>query len=533
MRLTCPSRALRIIAPAPGRACSSRRGAAFAFFVLLTSSVFSMSAAAQSETVVVPVPLPTQEPAAKVAQPVDPVDSSGAAQTVAPAAAGSETAAMAVGESAAPSSVPAPEAPVAEAPPVEIDPTLLYQVDVPVRDQSNGARREAGREALGIVLKRLTGLSAPLALPAVAVAGRDPESFFARFGYQTGAEAGTQALRVQFSPPALFELIRSARLPVWPSARPVVRAWVLRDGRTQAEVSDAARDSQLFAALVERSRHWGLPLEPVSPDAAPADVPSTPWEPVSLSLRPAGAEPVLPQAVAGIWDLPPDELRALFLEPSDGAASEFVAVIRLSAPAQEPTVTAVAPPGDGAAPVNAATPVVAEPGAAPAVPAAAAAAPVEEIAPIEPSSWRAELLLYAPAAPPVVPARGVFEAATPDALADILVDQIVFHQLARFQVAAGAANAQRVTVLGVRNARDLGAVLARLEGVEVVDDVRLTEAVGERLEFLIQTSAPRDQLKALLTTDGRFASEDEPDPSSAEGAALSSNSGLRLRWTGV
>lgn len=504
MRLICPSRVLRIIDPASG--CASRRRALFASLVLLASSVLATSVAAQSETVVVPVPLPTQEPAA-------------------------------AGGVAAPSTAnaPAPEAPVAEAPPtVEVDPTLLYQVDVPVRDQSNGARREAGREALGIVLKRLTGLSAPLALPAVAVAARDPEAFFARFGYQTGAEAGTQALRVQFSPPALFELIRSARLPVWPSARPVVSAWVLRDGRTQAEVSDAARDSQLFAALGERSRHWGLPLEPVSPVAASPGLVTTHWEPVSLALRPAGAEPVPPQAVAGVWDLLPDELRAVFLESRGPVASEFVAVIRLTAPAQTPAVIEVAPPADAVTPVDAttpadaATPVGAEPAAA-----TVAAAPVEEIAPIAPPSWRAELLLYAPSAPPVVPARGVFEAATPDALADALVDQIVFHQLARFQVAAGAANAQRVTVLGVRNARDLGAVLARLEGVEVVDDVRLTEAVGERLEFLVQTSAPRDQLKALLTTDGRFASEDESGLAPVEGAAVTPNSGLRLRWTGA
>jgi hypothetical protein len=255
---------------------------------------------------------------------------------------------------------------------------------------------------------------------------------------------------------------------------------------------------------------------------------------VSLALRPAGAEPVPPQAVAGVWDLLPDELRAVFLESRGPVASEFVAVIRLTAPAQTPAVIELAPPADAVTPVDAitsvdaATPVVAEPAAAP-----AAAAPAEEIAPIAPPSWRAELRLYAPSAPPVVPARGVFEAATPDALADALVDQIVFHQLARFQVAAGAANAQRVTVLGVRNARDLGAVLARLEGVEVVDDVRLTEAVGERLEFLVQTSAPRDQLKALLTTDGRFASEDESGLAPVEGAAVTPNSGLRLRWTGA
>jgi hypothetical protein len=415
-----------------------------------------------------------------------------------------------------------------------------------VRDQSNGARREAGRDALDIVLKRLTGLSAPFALPAVAAAARDPEAFFARFGYQTGADPGTQVLRVQFSPPALFELIRAARLPVWPSARPVVSAWVLRDGRTQAVVSDAARDSQLFAALEERARHWGLPLEPTSPVATPAAPPAAPpaaaadaaWDPVSLALRPAGSEPVLPHAVAGLWDLAPDELTALFKAPDVPAASPFVAVIRLSAPEQAPPESVAVLEGVLTTPVDVALPVgavmvsntvslaAAEPALAPTPTAEPAPAP----APIEPSSWRAELLLYAPGAPP---ARGVLEAATPEDLASALVDQIVVHQLARFQVAAGDANAHRVTVLGVASAGDLGAVLARLEGIEVVDDVRLTEAVGDRLEFRVQTSAPRDQLQALLLTDGRFVSAEEAAPASGASAAVTSAAGLRLRWSGI
>ncbi|MGA1370436.1 MAG: DUF2066 domain-containing protein [Pseudomonadales bacterium] len=449
----------------------------------------------------------------------------------------------------------------------EIDPALLYQVDVPVRDQSNAARREAGREAFGIVLKRLTGLSAPLSLSAVATAARDPEAFFARFGYQPGAEPGTQALRVQFSPPALFELIRSARLPVWPSARPVVRVWVLRDGRVQPRVSDSTQDTAFFAALADRARHWGLPLSPVdlspavahaaaesatsgAPPAAtpmPQDLPvaliepgadvtsgqasepslqsepvlEPPPEPVALALRPSGAASLAPIAVTGLWDLPPDELRALFLAPATPgpgvtestdawqAAHEFVGVIRIeSLDAEAPTraeLIVYAPPRTDLDAVPAPNQDIEAQGASSSLAQVTAPTTVAETA-------------------AQMPVRGSFEAATAEALADRLVDQLVVHQLMRFQVVAGAANAQRLTVLGVRHARDLGAVLARLSGIEVVEDVRLTEAEGERLEFLIVTSAPQEQLSALLSTDGRFESVD---------SAARAPDGLRLRWTGL
>jgi hypothetical protein len=430
----------------------------------------------------------------------------------------------------------------------------LYVVDVPVADQSPGARQQGGRAALAVVLSRLTGQSDVAADPRVRGALASPDRYYNRFGYAAGTMPGETLLRVQFNPPALFDLSRSAGLPIWPSTRPTVRAWLVIDSGAAPHLTaphPAAADAEvaLRVAFAKRALERGLTVRigaeesappvalppPAVPPAGVAGAPGMPGAAVAAEAgaqgqggagQPAAAEQgaVQPSAAATVPDptavtrVPDDVMLRPAVLPGDpvwptlglwDAAAADIAAMADGRPSELPLVARIgtAPGGGWIARwevVEAPPPVTVAPEDV------VSAVPLADAASAPPDGAQAPDAAPATAAGEVQPAAPVvFEAraATPELLAAALVDGLVDHLLGRYQVQAGASRVVTVAVDGVGSARAYAQVLGLFGDVEVIDDVAVVGAERDRIRFALTTMAALEQVATLVTADGRLVQD--------------------------
>ena len=123
------------------------------------------------------------------------------------------------------------------------------------------------------------------------------------------------------------------------------------------------------------------------------------------------------------------------------------------------------------------------------------------------------------------------------ALASAAVDRLVAHLLPRFQVAPGTEGMLSLQVTGIRSVADYASVLRRLAAVEVIDDVRVAGAAGDRIDFRVTTGAQVTQLAAVLGTDGRLRPLEPAAGVASGGAAMPAEApaptpDLVLEWQG-
>ena len=166
----------------------------------------------------------------------------------------------------------------------------LYDVQVPVEDQSALARLDAAGRALAQLLTRLTGLSSVPRTEEVQRAIAAPDLYYNQFRFEPADDGEGLVLRLQFVPQAVLKLVRDAGLPIWRSNRPSVLAWlVVDDGAGSREVLGAGSDHPLVAALRDRARERGLPLKLPLMDLADqlAVEPAAVWGRLSQVLLPA------------------------------------------------------------------------------------------------------------------------------------------------------------------------------------------------------------------------------------------------------
>ena len=90
----------------------------------------------------------------------------------------------------------------------------LYEVAVPVLDQSDEERRRASEEGLQTVLSRLTGLAYVPRTPEVTEALEQVDGYYNEFRFARAPEDQLE-LVVQFDPDPVQALIRAAGLPIW------------------------------------------------------------------------------------------------------------------------------------------------------------------------------------------------------------------------------------------------------------------------------------------------------------------------------
>ena len=117
-----------------------------------------------------------------------------------------------------------------------------YEGRVGVADQSAASRDQALREALGQVVARVSGPSAPAS--AAGIIARAPQ-LVSRYGFQRGADDQLE-LVAAFDRPALDQQLRSLGLPVWgytaaPAEDVVLLISGLRDAQGYSRAMSAVR----------------------------------------------------------------------------------------------------------------------------------------------------------------------------------------------------------------------------------------------------------------------------------------------------
>lgn len=143
----------------------------------------------------------------------------------------------------------------------------LYQVSVPVADQSQSARRGAERKALELVLERLTGDSQALERDEIRAALQRPQDYFQRSGYARMRDRELIAeypdaqwmLEMQADRAAVLGLLSEARLPAWTGRRPeVLVIMLLEDERGDRDLLEPTATE--IRTLRRAARELALPV---------------------------------------------------------------------------------------------------------------------------------------------------------------------------------------------------------------------------------------------------------------------------------
>ena len=142
----------------------------------------------------------------------------------------------------------------------------LYDVRVPVADQSVEARKTAAGEGLKAVLTRISGRTRLGGNEVIARAAASPQEYYNRFSYSSDWVDGARQsfLELSFSAAAVQRLARTAQLPIWSSRRPLVVTWIAteRDGDF---VLATGEEDALYASALEQAQVRGLPIEATEP----------------------------------------------------------------------------------------------------------------------------------------------------------------------------------------------------------------------------------------------------------------------------
>lgn len=152
-------------------------------------------------------------------------------------------------------------------------PAGLYEVRIPVAEQTQATLKAASREGLAKVLTRLSGQSDWAAYPAVQPFLLQAERFVEQFSYEQVplpeaplVESLPFMLTLQFEPAAMNRVVRQSGLPLWPVNRPPVLVWwVLQDntvdyGSTVRRIT-REQDPQWYAAMEAVAQDRGVPLQ--------------------------------------------------------------------------------------------------------------------------------------------------------------------------------------------------------------------------------------------------------------------------------
>jgi len=145
------------------------------------------------------------------------------------------------------------------------DSETLYTARVTVADPGAAARSEALRQALGIVLVKMTGDRDAAGRAAADAAFRAPEQFVQQYRYISSPPAGGEAapelwFEVQFDGEALESALRGTGMPLWGQERPSVLVWLAVANSAQRYLISANSSDPIADALEAAARQRGLPL---------------------------------------------------------------------------------------------------------------------------------------------------------------------------------------------------------------------------------------------------------------------------------
>ncbi|MEZ5571963.1 MAG: DUF2066 domain-containing protein [Halioglobus sp.] len=138
----------------------------------------------------------------------------------------------------------------------------LHAASVPVAEQSDKALAAAARVALSEVLVKVSGSAELLRNPSIASALADARSHVQQYAYVRGTPpAAPLAVRFEFEPAYITELVVQAGAPLWTANRPLVLAWVVvEDEQGKHFISWDSSPEQAQQLLDEFSRR-GVPVQ--------------------------------------------------------------------------------------------------------------------------------------------------------------------------------------------------------------------------------------------------------------------------------
>lgn len=131
----------------------------------------------------------------------------------------------------------------------------LNTVQVPVADRSAEARNQALREAMNVVLVRITGQTSPQNLPGAERLLAQPANWVAQYGYS--GEGSNLSLDARFDLRIISEQLVQAGAPVWGRSRPTVLVWAAPD---RGEIASEGSGDGFVRGLRERAAYRGLPI---------------------------------------------------------------------------------------------------------------------------------------------------------------------------------------------------------------------------------------------------------------------------------
>lgn len=134
----------------------------------------------------------------------------------------------------------------------------LYEVQVPVADQSAGERARAFEAALRQVAVRVSGSRAAAQGEALASDAVEPGRVVQQYGYLP-TEQGLQ-MRVLFEPAATQRLLRQRGLPIWSGQRPTTLVWLAVQDGGERRLVGADAPGAAGQALLEQANQRAVPL---------------------------------------------------------------------------------------------------------------------------------------------------------------------------------------------------------------------------------------------------------------------------------
>lgn len=135
----------------------------------------------------------------------------------------------------------------------------LYEVAVPVDNQSEAERSRGSSLGLLALLTRLTGLTYVPRTPEVQEALDGADRYYNEFRFARAPEDQLE-LVVQYDPEPVQALIRAAGLPIWRAQRERVLVWTVVSQDGERALIGATSELPLVTGLKERARDRGLPL---------------------------------------------------------------------------------------------------------------------------------------------------------------------------------------------------------------------------------------------------------------------------------
>jgi len=135
----------------------------------------------------------------------------------------------------------------------------LQEAAVPVSDQSAKSRDPAVRDALALVLQRLTGQRDVSKRDDVAPLLDDAQRYLQQFRYESGDDGGIRLL-ARFDGSALRQALVRRGVRIWQSDRPPVLIWLAYDGPSQRSLVGADDADGLRTDVEQAMAAYGIPV---------------------------------------------------------------------------------------------------------------------------------------------------------------------------------------------------------------------------------------------------------------------------------